>query len=288
MMPPASAFDGDQNAGRRISYPRSFVTYRGQLYLVSAIDQSNGHGCCTNEQGEALVAVALREDGTIGVPFRVSASAYTPLHGYPGYSYDPILGPPIFKLADNFGTWGGSAPGQPPSAWTGYSTAADGSIMVEPNTAALTPHELFRLWRDEGKTGQFVLYWSISKDDGATWSPALPANIPNSPSETAVLKLADGNIAVVGNARDQSTTVDARDPLFLAVFDGKTGAMRSVYSVRQGLTAPAHNSGTVCGPAAKPCGAAYPGLYEHNHTLYISYSAYKQEIWLATIPSGKL
>lgn len=34
---PASAFDGSLKAGRRISYPRAFVSYRGQLYLVAAI-----------------------------------------------------------------------------------------------------------------------------------------------------------------------------------------------------------------------------------------------------------
>lgn len=287
---PPSPFDGKQVAGRRISYPRAFVTYRRHLYLVAAIDQPNGHGCCTNEQGEALVAVALHPNGTTGRPFRVSRAAYTPKKGSPGYTYNPHLGPPIYTLANNFGTWGGSAPGQPPSAWTGYGTAADGTILVEPNTIVLSRHPdvLFRLWRDEGKTGKFVLYKSISKNFGATWSPAVPTDIPNSPSEATIVKLKNGNIAVIGNALDRPDATDSRDPLYLAVFNGKSGKLRKVYAVRQGVGAPPYNNGVVCGPQGKPCGAAYPGAYDYHGKLYISYSVDKQQIWLATVPVAGL
>ena len=283
---PASPFDGDLKAGRRISYPRAFVTYKGQIYLVGAIDQANGYGCCTNEQGEALVAVALHPDGSVGNPFRVSEAAYTPRKGSPSYPYNARTGPAIYALANNFGTWGGSAPGQPASAWTGYGTAADGTTLVEPNTIRLSgdPEILLRLWRDEGKTGQFVLYSSISRDSGARWSRPAPTNIPNSPSETTIVKLANGNIAVIGNALDQSHAEDARDPLFLAEFDGKTGHLRKILAVRQGLKAPPHDNGVTCCPKRKPCGAAYPGAYEYQGKLYISYSAYKQQIWIAIVP----
>lgn len=287
---PPSPFDGKQVAGRRISYPRAFVTYRRQLYIVAAIDQPNGYGCCTNEQGEALVAAALHPNGTIGRPFRVSRAAYAPLKGSPGYPYNPRLGPQIFALANNFGTWGGSAPGQPASAWTGYGTAADGTTLVEPNTIQLSRHPdvLFRLWRDEGTTGQFVLYTSISKDFGATWSPPVPTDIPNSPSEATITKLANGDIAVIGNALDEPTATDSRDPLYLAVFNGRTGALRKVFAVRQGVGAPRYNNGVVCGPHGKPCGAAYPGAYEYHGMLYISYSIDKQQIWLAAVPEAGL
>lgn len=283
---PASPFDGTLNAGRRISYPRAFVRLRRTLYLVAAIDQANGHGCCTNEQGLALVAVRLYSDGRVGKAFRVSRAPYAPVKGCPGYRYDAYLGPALFRMADNFGTWGGSAPRQPASAWTGYGTAADGTTLVEPNAIRLSAHPevLFRLWRDEGRTGQFVLYRSISTDGGDTWTPAIATDVPNSPSEAAVIKLADGDIAVVGNALDQPDAVDARDPLYLALFDGKTGRLRKVVAVRQGLGAPRFNDGNACGPLGKPCGAGYPGACEHDGKIYISYSVDKQEIWLAVVP----
>jgi hypothetical protein len=287
---PPSPFNGKQTAHRRISYPRAFVTYRRHLYLVAAIDQPNGYGCCTNEQGEALVAVALHRDGSIGKPFRVSRAAYTPRKGSPAYHYNVRLGPHLFVLANNFGTWGGSAPGQPPSAWVGYGKAADGTTMVEPNAIRLREHRrtLLRLWRDEGRTGQFLLYTSISKNFGATWSPALQTDVPNSPSEATIVKLKNGDVAIVGNALDQPHATASRDPLYLAIFNGKSGVLRHIYAVRQGVGAPVYNNGVVCGPQGKPCGAAYPGAYDFHGKLYISYSIDKQQIWLATVPDAGL
>lgn len=287
---PASPFDGSLNARRRISYPRAFVGLRGRLHLVAAIDQANGHGCCTNEQGLALVAVRLYPDGRVGKPFRVSRAPYAPVKGSPDYRYDAHLGPALFRSANNFGTWGGSAPGQPASAWTGYGTAADGTTLVEPNAIRLSarPEVLFRLWRDEGRTGQFVLYRSVSTDGGGTWTPAVATDVPNSPSEAAVIRLANGDVAVVGNALDRPDATDARDPLYLALFDGKSGNLRKVVAVRQGLGAPRFNDGAVCGPQGKPCGAGYPGAYEHDGKIYISYSVDKQEIWLAVVPVAGL
>lgn len=283
---PASQFDGDQRAGRRISYPRAFVTYQDRLYLIAAIDQANGVGCCTNEQGEALVAVALHPDGSIGKPFRVSAQPYMPFPGFPDYAFDPVRGPALFHHADVFGTWGGSAPGQPASAWVGYGVASDGTLLVEPNTIRLLhpAGKLLRLWRDEGKTQQFVLYAATSHDDGRTWSPAAPINVPNSPSETTLIQLSNGQIALVGNARDLPSATDARDPLYLAIFDGRSGVLEHVYAVRQGLGAAKYPEHQMCGPLGKPCGAGYPGAFEHAGKLYISYSVDKQTVWLAVVP----
>ena len=290
---PASAFNGSLQAGRRISYPRAFVSYQGQMYLVAAIDQANGVGCCSNEQGEALIAVRLHRDGSVGKPFRVSAAPYTPIPGFPAYPYDPndpTLGPALFHQANLFGTWGGSAPGQRASAWTGYGTAADGTTLVEPNTIRLRHPDgwLLRLWRDEGKIGQFELYASVSPDDGARWSPALPTGIPNSPSETTLVALTNGDIAVAGNARDNPDARDARDPLYLAIFSGDGGVPRHIYALRQGLGPPAYDNHVTCGTAVKPCGAGYPGAYEFRGKLYVSYSVDKQQIWLAIVPVSGL
>jgi hypothetical protein len=283
---PASAFDGSLKAGRRISYPRAFVSYRGQLYLVSAIDQVNGYSFCTNEQGEALIAVALYRDGSVGRAFRISKDAYHGLRGYPQYGYNSRIGPSLYALANTFGTWGGSAPKQPSSAWTGYGVGADGTTLVEPNTihACDDPAVLFRLWRDEGKVGQFSLYQSTSTDSGHTWSAPTSTDLPNSPSETALVRVESGEIALVGNAHDQRAAEDARDPLFLAIFEDRSGTLRKVYAIRQGLTHPQFNDGVTCGPQSKPCGAGYPGIVASKGSLFVSYSLYKQQIWLAVVP----
>ncbi|HCT59261.1 MULTISPECIES: exo-alpha-sialidase [Acidobacterium] len=294
---PPSPFDGKLNAGRRISYPRALVRWHHRLYLVAAIDQANGYGCCTNEQGEALVAARLYASGRVGTPFRVSRAPYLPLRGSPGYRYHRLAGPALFEAADSFGTWGGSAPGQPPSAWTGYGIAADGTTMVEPNAIRLSRHPdlLFRLWRDEGRdasdparSGEYRLYRSVSRDEGRSWSPAIPTDIPNSPSETTLLRLHDGQIAVIGNALDRPEAADARDPLYLALFDGATGKLRSVHAVRQNLGSVPFADGNVCGPQGKPCGASYPGAAEYHGHIYVSYSIDKQQIWLSIVPESAL
>jgi hypothetical protein len=293
---PASPLNGKLSAGRRISYPRAFVRWHHRLYLVAAIDQANGHGCCTNEQGEALVAARLYGSGRVGVPFRLSRAPYRPLPGSPGYRYRAHLAPALFRAANHFGTWGGSAPGQPPSAWTGYGIAADGTTMVEPNTIRLGSHRrlLLRLWRDEGhnathpeRSGEFRLYRSLSRNNGGSWSPAVPTDIPNSPSETTILRLHDGQIAVVGNALDRPAAADARDPLYLALFDGATGELRSLHAVRQDVGATPFDDSNRCGPQGKPCGASYPGADEFHRHIYISYSIDKQQIWLSIVPENQ-
>lgn len=290
MVAPASAMDGGLKAGRRISYPRAFVSQAGRLYLVAAIDQANGEGCCTNEQGEALVAARLYRDGRVGRTFRVSRAEYRPIPGFPDYAYNARVGRSLFQQANLFGTWGGSAPEQPASEWVGYGRTNSGNILVEPNTIRLLrhPNVLVRLWRDEGKIEQFVMEESISKDNGRSWSPVVATDIPNSPSETTLIALKNGTIAVIGNARDESTAQDARDPLYLAILDGMRGNLIRVDSVREGLGAAVYDNGVNCGPDAKPCGASYPGAFERDGKLYISYSVDKQQIWLAIVPEKNL
>ena len=273
---PPSHFDTTLSSGRRISYPRAFVTYKSQLYLVSAIDEKTSSGS-TNEIGLALVATVLNRDGTVGRSFRVSSADYTPLSGYPSYEYDTQLAPYIYQQANLFGVWGGSAPGQTPSAWTGYITSG-GATFVEPSTASIlhSHSTLLRLWRAVSGTDKTWLYSSQSSDDGQTWSAPIRTNIPNAPSATAMIRLADGRIALVGNPQNEVGGVP-RDPLYLALFDGTTGVVQSVYAVRQGLSGkPAYSNG-------QSGGAQYPGIWQHGKTLWISYSIAKQDIDVTSI-----
>ncbi|CAM6031510.1 unnamed protein product [Sphagnum compactum] len=260
------------NVTGRVSYPRAFITYNSQLYLVAAIDSMNGNYCGnTNQVGLALVAVACNPNGTIGTPFLISpSSGYTPNSGFPSYTYDGTLGPPLFTLANIFGTWGGSAPGQTASAWIGYTSAGDGSTLTELDTIAfaVNPNTLYRTWRSVSGSNQNLNYYAVSTDAGMTFSTAIPTNIPNEPSATASIQLANGHIVLLGNVLDQASTTDSRDPLYLAVFNGSNGMILNVWAIAQNLPGPTYNEGVLCGAIQRPCGASYAGAWEASGNLY--------------------
>lgn len=288
---PASTMNLTSPPGYRISYPRAFVKYGGLLYIVAAIDSKvAGGSASSDEQGLALVAAQCNGDGTIGTPFLVNSSGYTPNSGFPNYAYNNVLSPPLFTLANLYGVWGGSAPGETPSTWTGYATAGDGSVLVEPNTPAPLSTDLnaiFRIWRSTSGSNVNFNYQSMSVDGGTNWSSPIVTNIPNEASQSTSIKLANGHIALIGNVLDQASTTDARDPLYLAIFDGNTGIILHIYAIAQALPAPTYSTLT-CGAFAKPCGAAYAGAWEVNGILWVSYSLNKEAIYVASIPSGSL
>lgn len=179
----------------RICYPRAFVRHDGALYLVAAVDAVNG---LLDLTGAALVAGACRDDGSIGPLFRVSAAPYPPKPGCAAIDYDDRLGPALFADADRFGHWGGSTPGNPASAWTGW-LPYHGVNFAEP---ALIPLDAqgtrwLRLWRRLSKGNRVRLYAHISEDGGASFGPPFRTSIPNAPSSMAGLRLGDGRIALV-------------------------------------------------------------------------------------------
>lgn len=270
--------------GTRISYPRAFVMSGGNLYLVAAIDQiaPTPPQPSSYELGCALVAVLCNSDGTIGAPFLISSAPYVPLAGVTAIIYNATLGPALFTAANLFGTWGGSAPGQTPSAWVSW-VLQGGGLFDEPSTIQLSSDglSLLRIWRKNN--GNFVgwLYISKSADGGRTWSKITRTNIPSATTETTGLQLADGRIVVVGNPQNLNGAAN-RDPLYIATFSGTTGKVNGVLAVRQGLP----NTPTY--PNGATGGAQYPGIASDGTTLYISYSITKQNIGLTTIPIASL
>ena len=277
---PQSSFTTATFPGMRISYPRAFVLYKRDLYLVAAIDAKAGPG--DTQTGLALIAVRCRPDGTLSAPFLVSpASGYRPLPGRPTYPYNSMLGPALFTDANNLGVWGGSQVGYPRSPWTGFTTENNtphgAGDFVEPSTAYLSSNRmrLYRLWRCTSGFDVFWLYASQSFDGGSSWSPLIRTDIPNAPSSTAMIRLTDGRIALVGNPRSTPGGVP-RDPLYLALFNGSSGAIEHVYAVRQGL------SGRPVFPNGQRGGAQYPGVWQSGNTLWISYSIAKQQIGVSS------
>ncbi len=276
-IPPPSAFSTAIYAGMRISYPRAFVTSGGKLYLVAAIDQKSDGG--DSQTGLALIGMQCNPGGTLGAPFLISpATGYTPLPGYPAYAYNPRLSPALFPAANIFGTWGGSQIGFPPTPWTGFATDPQHDIFVEPSTATLSADQktLLRLWRQTKGAAPNMMFSSFSEDGGTSWRPITQTTLPNQPSETTVLHLANGHIAVIGNPHGKD-----RDPLYVATFDSKTGALIHIYSVISGATPPAY-------PNDQALGFSYPGAYEFQGTLWIGYSINKQQVGISALPSSSL
>jgi hypothetical protein len=274
---PPSAFSTAIYAGMRISYPRAFVTSGGKLYLVAAIDQKTDGG--DSQTGLALIGIECNPNGTLGTPFLISpASGYTPLPFTPAYAYNPLLSPALFPAANIFGTWGGSQIGFPRSTWTGFATDDHHDIFVEPSTAALSADQktLLRLWRQTKGAAPTMMFSAVSHNGGASWSPITETTLPNQPSETTIIKLANSHIAVIGNPHGQN-----RDPLYVATFNRKTGALIHIYSIISGASAPAY-------PNGQTMGFSYPGAYEAHGTLWISYSINKQQVGLSALPSSSL
>jgi len=276
-IPPPSAFSTAIFPGMRISYPRAFVTHGRKLYLVAAIDQKADGG--DSQTGLALIGIACNPNGTLGPPFLISAAtATTPLPFTPAYAYNRLLSRALFHDANIFGTWGGSQIGFPPTPWTGFATDANHDIFVEPSTAALSADQktLLRLWRQTKGAAPNMMFSSISHNGGTSWSPITETTLPNQPSETTIVKLANGHIAIIGNPHGKN-----RYPLYLATFDSNTGTLIHIYSIISGATPPTY-------PNGQTLGFSYPGAYEAGGTLWISYSINKQQVGISALPSSSL
>lgn len=277
VVPPQSTYSGtgaSDTPGTLVSYPRKFVTYNSQLYLVAAVD---GFSSSVQQIGMALLAVPCNPDGTIGTLIRISAAAYTPQVGTTP-AYDPVLGPQLFAVANLYGTWGGSYPGQPASAWIGFLQQGS-NIFVEPATIPIdaAAQSLTRLWRQNNGTGAFV-WEQDSNDGGNTWSALQQTNIFNAPSAMAGLRLSDGRMLLVGNPVNFPVS---RDPLYVAVFNNGTAG--NVYAIQKGLSGVPVYSGT-----SKGGGAQYPGITINGSTVWVSYDIAKESVYLSSIPLSSL
>jgi hypothetical protein len=268
-------------AGTRVSYPRTFLTYGGNLYLIAAVDGMNTVGSASGpQQGEALVAVLCNSNGTLGTPFLISSATYTPLSGVSTIPYNATLGPALMAAQAPFGTWGGSAPGQPASLWQGWQTLG-GDIFVEPSTMTLNASgsSLLRLWRKTNGNMANWVYTATSSDGGRSWTNPVRTNISSPITETTGLQLGaaqDNDIVVIGNP------TPSRDPLYVATFSPTTGAACGVLTVRSGLPeTPTYANG-------QTGSEAYPGVASDGTSLYVTYSQAKQVIYMTTVPLANL
>lgn len=276
-VPSQETMDDTITSTGRQCQPNSFQVYGGNLYLITAV--LNGF----NSIGHAMLATLCNSDGSVGTPFLIAnLVSYIPRSTFPTYTYDATLGPPLLALANLTGTWGGSQPGQPDVGFQGWtSQGGSAETFAEPMTVPMddTGLNLARYWRRIGGTNRIQYWWSqLSADGGQTWTSLAPSDIPNNPSAGAVMRLPDGRVALVTNAQGVK-----RDPLVLALFNGTTGALQSVYAVRQGLTADPVYAGT-----NKSAGAQYPGISFDGTNLWVSYSVAKENVAVSKIPLAGL
>lgn len=280
VVPAQSTFSGtgaSYDAGSRVSYPRLFVVSGADLYLVSAIDNVNGSG---DIEGGALVALKCNSNGTVGTLKRISSADYVAQDGAATIDYDADVAAALFSTANIFGSWGGSSPGNPASDWTGWMQSG-GIDYAEPTTAKLNKSgtRLVRLWR-RITTNDNRVYAQYSTDSGATFGSLSATGIPDSPSATAALRQSNGKIAVVGNPV-QGPSGLFRDPLYLMLFDSRSGRLTSStpLALRQAVSGTPTYAGT-----GKAGGAQYPGLWESGGILYVSYALQKETIGMVRLP----
>lgn len=260
--------------GSRGAHPEGFVQYHSNVYAVFEVTEK----VTPSQRALAVLARTIAADGSMGELVRISTNAYDAIDGKAQISYSP--NPFLYNFVMTYNTWGGSYDGTSPYAGWLY----DGATQVlydEPNTVSWDggDQNFLRIWRvDGGKAG--TDYWhmgeNFSTNGGASWSVPVYTTIPNSPSETTLVRLTDGRFAVIGNPYDNQT--DARDPLFLAITAANSNIITNVWSIRQGI------SGTPTYPGhSKYGGAQYPGACQVGNYLYIAYSLQKESIGFSRV-----
>jgi hypothetical protein len=162
-----------------------------------------------------------------------------------------------------------------------YPHAGEGHSLSEPVTFPSRDGRRVLLARDP--LGSHRMYASFSGNDGITWTPARPTNIPDSPSRTTSVVLEDGTVLLIGNQvaprfEDADRRHYIRDPLTVSVSpDGLS--FTQVYALRHG--APELRIGGVGGRGP---GFQYPGAIVKSGILHVLYSVGKEDIEFLSVP----
>jgi hypothetical protein len=170
-------------------------------------------------QGYASLARKVGSDGATGAIFAVTEDTA------PGFCF-AVLSSDAASVCGDAAVLRAvlhSSLGMPPWDFRGvmgFPTAADGHRLCEPTMYQAADGKYVMLLRDTHYSHR--MYISISAD-GRRWDPAVPTDIPDSPSLTTNVKLDDGTILLIGNqmapAFDNPEEVQhhGRDPLMVSV-----------------------------------------------------------------------
>lgn len=271
--------------GDRISYPRNFQLYNGTNYLVCAVDELWTNTNSTEEVGAALIACPIYTNQTIGTQFLISTNIYARRDERPVVlpELNETMRSAMMPYSKLFGRWGGNTP-YFVTEWT--HTAITGSgFFYEPSTfpADDSGTNYYRFWRVTGDwdtdpgIDAYLVAQQYSTNSGTTWSAITGTTIPNDPSVTCGVRLADGRFAVLGNPAPYSGLF--RDPLYLGLTAPNSTAITNVWAIRQGL----NNADKLYDGYGKTGACSYVDAVQVGNYLYVSYSIYKEDIGFSRV-----
>jgi hypothetical protein len=248
----------------------------GRLYGVAGVYDNWRKDCVP-------AAREVRPDGTFGPCFAVEGKVKVPTT-YPILPADqaPVAGVPsqiAAFLADPL-----HLPPMYHNYYLGLGKAVDGNELWEPATYRGADGNIVRLFR--GKFITHHMYVSVSTDDGKTFGPIEPTDIPDSPSLARAARLDDGTILLVGNQvadkfdRSGKGTHYARDPLTISISrDGHH--FDQVYAMRWG-------SPKLRFKGTGGVGFQYPSAILHEGRLCVAYTVGKEDVEMASVDLAEL
>lgn len=261
---------------------RNFYVYQDRLFLLSTIDQTNP------PKELATIATEMFDDGSVGEPFITSDFGYTSNVGYPQYSYDPVLGPPLRRAGNVWGQYGNGAidnSDPDPGWWTinGQGFCERGPVPMD--KTGLHIIYIYRVCQFEN--GGYPYIGETFDGDVTESRPLLQTTIPASGSPTSGALLPDGRIVTVGNPFPN------RGSQYIATWN-KDGSLQTLHAtVAQNALPPPYVSPSgaqLFGGSGKGGNCSYPGLWvdEEEGLLLISCSQAKESVIVMSVPLANL
>lgn len=266
---------GPKSGGARAK-TYTWCVVQGRLYGVAGVYDNW-------RVGTVPVAREVRLDGSYGPYFAVEGQVKVPTI-YPILPADqaPVAG--VGREIAAF-LWD---PIHLPTQYHNYylllGKATDGNELWEPATYRAPDGNIVRLFR--GKSITRHMYVSLSTDNGKTFGPIEPTDIPDSPSLARAVRLEDGTVLLVGNQvadkfdRTGQGTHLERDPLTVSISrDGHH--FDRVYAMRWGCPKLRFK-----GTGGR--GFQYPSAIIHNGRLCVAYTVGKEDVEMASIDLAEL
>jgi len=221
----------------------------------------------------------IEADGTLGLAFWLE-DPRQPREHMPVFSVaNPVAVPDLGELKlqlqkpEQLLTWDFSGN-------TTEATAADGTRLVEPTTYLSPAGTWIRLWRAQNRA--HCLYMQASRN-GDEWSVAEPTDVPDAPSKTTTLRLASGQVVLIGNQVFNKRGT-RRDPLTIAI--AKDGLnFDAAYSIR--WRTPNFRIPAVPGDG-RGTGFQYPSVVQVGESLWVVYSVNKESIEVSEVALREL
>lgn len=268
---------------------QGFAAIDGRLYAVTCVDRSLKDKVQrfneVSRQRVGFLARDVRADGTLGEIFWLADAAPEPEPGSPAYPPgDPAV---VARITGHF-----REPAHLPQLLFGPSEhpdSADAHRLTEPTQPwRLADGTWLRLYRDQGaadatsrdeieasKRRRF--YAASSCDDGATWAPAVPTDIPDSAARANTGRLPDGQVFLIHNPLPIPPGKGGRSMLSISL--ARDGLHFDRTAILRFVPPPQRFEGK-----AKSIGYQYPHSIVVGEFLWVIYAINKEDIEVARIP----